>query len=144
MTKRRARLYLLLLFMAALGLAATFTLLALKDNLSYFRTPTEIVSGNYPEHNSARNIRLGGLVEKGSLRHEGDAIIFSVTDLTNAVTVRYSGIIPDLFREGQGVVVEGHMNDQNIFAASTLLAKHDERYQPPEVTKALKQSGKVE
>ena len=138
MTKKRARLYLLLTFLVSLGTTATFVMLALKENLSYFRTPTEIVTGTYAEHGTTRNFRLGGLVEKGSLQHEGEAIRFRITDLTNSLTIRYQGIIPDLFREGQGVVVEGHMEGDGTFAAHRLLAKHDEKYEPPEVARALK------
>jgi cytochrome c-type biogenesis protein CcmE len=138
MTKKRARLYGLLLFLAGLGTAAALTLSALSQNISYFRTPTEVVGGHYPERNSGRGFRLGGLVEKGSLKHEGAAITFTVTDLKNSVAVRYEGVIPDLFREGQGVVAEGKMGSDSVFDAKTLLAKHDEKYMPPEVAKALK------
>jgi cytochrome c-type biogenesis protein CcmE len=141
MTKKRARLYGLLLFLLGLGTAAGLVLFALGDNISYFRTPTEIVGGSYPERASGHNFRLGGLVEKGSLQHDGSAITFRVTDLKNNLAVRYSGTVPDLFREGQGVVATGKMGGDGVFAAEQLLAKHDEKYMPPEVAKALKQSG---
>ncbi len=139
MTRKKARLYGVLLFLLGLGVATGLTLLALRDNLSYFRTPSEIISGHYPERATGRGIRLGGLVEKGSLRHEGSTIFFSVTDLTNAIEVKYNGVIPDLFREGQGVVAEGRVDENGLFVADRLLAKHDEKYMPPEVAKALKQ-----
>ena len=138
MSKKQRRLYGLLLFLACLGAASGLTLYALKDNLSYFRTPTDIVTGAYPEKDSGRAFRMGGLVEKGSLVHEGGAIAFRVTDLQNTLTVRYAGTPPDLFREGQGVVAEGKMGADGTFIAARLLAKHDEKYMPPEVARALK------
>ncbi len=141
MTRRRARLYGLLLFLLGLGAATGLTLAALKEDISYFRTPSEIASGDYPEHASGRAFRLGGLVEKGSLKHQGTAIAFSVTDLKKSLVVHYDGTVPDLFREGQGVVAEGRMAADGSFAATRLLAKHDEKYMPPEVARELKQNG---
>lgn len=138
MTRKRARIYGVLLLLLGAGAATGLVLAALKDNISYFRTPTEIVSGNYPERASGHGVRLGGLVEKGSVRREGDVVTFSVTDLANSLPVRYQGIVPDLFREGQGVVAEGKMNAEGVFAAHTILAKHDENYMPPEAAHALK------
>jgi cytochrome c-type biogenesis protein CcmE len=140
MTRKRARLCVLLLFLFGIGSATGLMLLALRDNLSYFRTPTEIASGDYPERASTRAFRLGGLVEKGSLKHQGDMISFRVTDLKTDILVRYKGIVPDLFREGQGVVAEGKMGPDGAFIATQLLAKHDEKYMPPEVAKELKQN----
>jgi cytochrome c-type biogenesis protein CcmE len=140
LTRKRARLYGLLLCLLGLGAATALTLMALKDNLSYFRTPTEIVNGTYPERASGRGLRLGGLVEKSSLVHAGSNITFRVTDLKNSLTVHYKGVVPDLFREGQGVVADGKMNDDGVFMADRLLAKHDEKYMPPEVARALKQT----
>jgi len=141
MTRKQARLYGILVFMLGLGTATGLTLTALSSSISYFRTPTEIVSGQYPEKNSNRAFRIGGLVEQGSLRHVDQQIIFRVTDLKNTLTVSYGGVIPDLFREGQGVIAEGRMNAEQVFVAQTLLAKHDEKYMPPEVARALKTSG---
>ena len=140
--KSRRRLYMLGLGMAGVGAAVGLTLFALGDNLSYFRTPTELVTGNYPEHEKGRGIRLGGLVEKGSLQRAwmqsgGENLTFRVTDLKQSVTVRYRGIVPDLFREGQGVVAEGKMDADGTFRAERILAKHDEKYEPPEVKNAL-------
>jgi len=138
MTKKRARLYILLLFVCSIGTASALTLFALRTNISYFRTPSEIVAGTYPEHDTDRAFRLGGLVERDSLHHKDDATIFIVTDLKHEIIVRYHGAVPDLFREGQGVVAEGHMGRDGTFTADTLLAKHDEKYMPPEVAKELK------
>ena len=143
MTKKRARLYLLLLFMGGLATAATLAFMALGSKVSYFRTPSEIVSGNFPEKESGRGFRLGGLVEQGSLKHEGGAIVFSVTDMEKSLRVHYAGVIPDLFREGQGVVAEGKMGADGVFMAATLLAKHDEKYMPPEVARTLKKDNKT-
>jgi cytochrome c-type biogenesis protein CcmE len=121
-------------------------LYALKDNLSYFRTPSEIVSGDYPEARTGRAIRLGGLVEEGSLtrtwlKSGEEEVDFRITDLAQSVPVHYKGIVPDLFREGQGVIAEGKMAPDGTFIASRLLAKHDEKYMPPEVAKSLKAPG---
>ncbi len=138
MTHKRARLYGVLCLLAGVSVATALTLTALKDNISYFRTPTDIVAGNYPEHGSNHGVRLGGMVEKGSIRHDGAMVTFRVTDFTNTVTVKYQGILPDLFREGQGVVADGKMSVDGIFIAETILAKHDEKYMPPQLAKALK------
>jgi len=140
MTRKRARLYGLILFLFGLGTATGLTLLALRDNLSYFRTPTEIARGDYPERASGRGLRLGGLVEKGSLKRAGNTVTFRVTDLKTDIVVRYSGMLPDLFHEGQGVVAEGKVGQDGAFMASRLLAKHDEKYMPPEVAKELQQN----
>ena len=137
-SQRRARLYGLLLCLCGLGVATALVLFALRDNLSYFRTPTEVVLGTYPERASGRAFRLGGLVVAGSLAHDGAALRFRVTDLHNDLAVTYAGTVPDLFREGQGVVAEGRMAGDGVFDATTLLAKHDEKYMPPEVARAMK------
>ncbi|MBV8061540.1 MAG: cytochrome c maturation protein CcmE [Alphaproteobacteria bacterium] len=141
LSKKQARLYGLLLFLAGLATATTLVLNALGSNISYFRTPTEVVTGVIPEKQNGRGFRLGGLVEKGSLSHEGTRIRFRVTDMKNSLMVTYDGTVPDLFREGQGVVAEGRINASGVFEATQLLAKHDEKYQPPEVTKALRDAG---
>ncbi len=143
MTRKRARLYMVLLLVLGVGTAVALALAALGQNVSYFRTPTEITTGNYPEKNNKHGLRLGGLVEKGSLIHEGSAIRFSVTDLKNSLPVYYNGTVPDLFREGQGVIAEGHVDEAGVFQATMLLAKHDEKYMPPEVAKELKDTGGV-
>lgn len=139
--KKRARLLMVLLLLAGVGTAVGLVLAALGQNVSYFRTPTELVSGRFPEKQNGRGIRLGGLVEKDSFQHAGSAITFRVTDLKNEITVHYDGIVPDLFREGQGVIAEGHVDPDGAFKATVLLAKHDEKYMPPEVAKELKDAG---
>jgi cytochrome c-type biogenesis protein CcmE len=141
LSKRRQRLYGLLAFLLGLAIATTLVMFALRENISYFRTPTEIVNGTYPEHTSGRSFRLGGLVEKGSLKHFGTTMTFSVTDMKNNLTVSYTGLPPDLFREGQGVIAEGKMGTNGLFMADTLLAKHDEKYMPPEVARELRDQG---
>ena len=125
--------------MALLALAATLILGAFEDNLLFFYTPTQLVEKGPP----GTRFRLGGLVEDGSVVRPTDSmtISFRVTDLGNAVAVSYTGVLPDLFREGQGVVVEGVLGADGTFQASEVLAKHDENYMPKEVAEALKASG---
>jgi cytochrome c-type biogenesis protein CcmE len=141
MTRKRRRLYILLLFMIGLGTAAALTLTAFRDNLVFFYSPTEIVEKNAP---AGRNMRIGGLVETGSVeRAPGSTQVrFKVTDLQTAITVVYNGALPDLFREGQGVVAQGQLGGDGVFHAREVLAKHDENYMPPEVAAALKKSGR--
>jgi cytochrome c-type biogenesis protein CcmE len=141
MTRKRARLYMVLLLVCGVAGSAALVLTALGKNVSYFRTPSEIASGSFPEKTNGRGIRLGGLVEQGSLSRHGSAITFRVTDMKNDLLVHYEGIVPDLFREGQGVIAEGHMDAAGVFQATVLLAKHDEKYMPPEVAKELKDAG---
>jgi cytochrome c-type biogenesis protein CcmE len=118
------------------GAALLIALALLGPNLSYFRTPTDIVTENDAGKNDGKDFRLGGLVEQGSLRHDANGPVrFRVTDLKNTVAVRYDGLLPDLFREGQGVVADGHVDADGVFAATTLLAKHDETYMPPDVAR---------
>lgn len=124
--------------MVTLGAAVALVLTAISDSLVYFYSPTDIVSQRIPE---GRRMRIGGLVEEGSVKKDGKAVTFKITDITNAVPVAYAGILPDLFREGQGVVVEGRIEKDGLFHASEVLAKHDENYMPKEVAEALKKSG---
>jgi cytochrome c-type biogenesis protein CcmE len=140
-TRKRKRLYFVLGGMALLGLAAGLTLSALKENLVFFYSPSDLAARPVAP---GRLFRLGGLVEQGSLKHEADGttIDFTVTDGKHSVPVSYNGPIPDLFREGQGVVVEGRLQGNGNFRATTLLAKHDARYMPPEVVEALKKAGR--
>ncbi len=133
MTRKQARLYGVLLLLLGVGVAVGLVLWALRDNVSYFRTPTEVVMGSYPEHASGRAFRLGGMVEKGSIKHDGAVVTFRVTDFTDTLTIHYEGLLPDLFREGQGVIAEGKMAADGVFMANTILAKHDEKYMPPEL-----------
>ena len=139
MSRKRLRLYLVLASLAVLSIAAALILRALDQELVFFRSPTEIAADRPA---AGQQIRLGGLVETGTVKQEGELVAFSVTDLTNNVQVTYRGLLPDLFREGQGVVVEGAFDPTGQFVASQVLAKHDETYMPPEVAKALKESGR--
>lgn len=139
MKRKHKRLTFVVIAMALLGLATGLVLYALGDGVSLFRSPTDIV---LKKTGVNELIRLGGLVKKGSVRHvEGSSLVhFSVTDLVNSVPVVYDGLLPDLFREGQGVVVEGK-EVNGIFRATQVLAKHDAKYMPPEAVDALKRSG---
>jgi cytochrome c-type biogenesis protein CcmE len=137
-TRKQRRLYFVLLGMAALGGAVALVLTAISDSLVYFYSPTDIVTQRIPE---GRRMRIGGLVENDSVVKDGKTISFKVTDVTNAIPVVYTGVLPDLFREGQGVVVEGRMEKGGHFQATEVLAKHDENYMPKEVADALKKSG---
>ncbi len=135
--RRRNRLTLLALGAAFVAGAAALGLSAMQDSIMYFRTPTDIAAGDHPD----RAFRLGGMVLEGSVRFEGVTAIFDVTDTVEATTVAYSGALPDLFREGQGVVVQGRMGPNGIFQAAQVLAKHDENYMPPEAAEALRRAG---
>jgi cytochrome c-type biogenesis protein CcmE len=140
MTRKRRRLMLLGLAALGLGTASALTLTALQDNLLFFHSPSELHAGKVAE---GQRFRLGGLVVKGSLQRaaDGRTITFTVTDTAYDVTVRYAGIVPDLFREGQGVVADGRVGPDGVFVADELLAKHDENYMPPGVAKALQDAG---
>jgi cytochrome c-type biogenesis protein CcmE len=126
------------LVLAGVVVSATFALRAFRENLSYFFSPTEVTAGQAP---ASRNFRLGGLVEDGSVsRAPGSLTVeFLVTDCANTVPVRYTGVLPDLFREGQGVVARGRLDGSGHFEAQEVLAKHDENYMPPEVAQAVAQ-----
>lgn len=138
MTRKQRRLYFVVLGLLAVGAAAALVLSALRQDIVFFFSPTEIVEAKVPTE--GRRIRLGGLVEQGSVAKEGTLVKFMVTDGANAVPVVFSGILPDLFREGQGVVTEGRL-DKGVFLAAEVLAKHDENYMPKEVADSLKKSG---
>jgi cytochrome c-type biogenesis protein CcmE len=139
MTRKKRRLMVVAGGMAALGIAVALVLVAFNDNLVFFYSPTDLKTKEVGD----RRVRIGGLVEEASLKREGDGktITFTVTDGANAVAVTYTGSLPDLFREGQGVVAEGKLGRDGVFQAATVLAKHDEKYMPPEVADALKRSG---
>jgi cytochrome c-type biogenesis protein CcmE len=140
MTRKRRRLYAVLAGMAMLGIAAFLVLSAFSDNLVFFYSPSDLKTKSVPV---GRQLRIGGLVEAHSVARsaDGKTIEFRVTDGNNAVAVTYRGSLPDLFREGQGVVAEGALQRDGGFRASNVLAKHDENYMPPEVAEALKKSG---
>jgi len=139
MTPKRKRLWLLLGSLAVLGVAATLVLTALNDNIVFFYSPTQVAE---KKPGPERRFRLGGLVEPGSVKKDGPEVRFTVTDLQKTVAVVYRGLLPDLFREGQGVIAEGTLGPDGVFLARDVLAKHDENYMPPEVAKALKESGR--
>ncbi|SHE60744.1 cytochrome c-type biogenesis protein CcmE [Kaistia soli DSM 19436] len=138
MTRKQRRLTLIGLAGIVLASAVGLILFALSDGIAFFATPSEIAA-NPPAPD--RRLRLGGLVETGSVVKDGPKISFAVTDGKAAVPVRYTGMLPDLFREGQGVVAEGKVDAAGNFQADTILAKHDETYMPKEVVEALKKSG---
>ncbi|HAP99682.1 MAG TPA: cytochrome c maturation protein CcmE, partial [Rhodospirillum rubrum] len=123
MTRKKRRLYFVVLGMLALFAAAGLTLTAFQDNLVFFYSPTDLQEKGVDQ---GRRFRVGGLVEEGSVVRDGETVRFIVTDLMNTVTVRYTGMLPDLFREGQGVVAEGAMDGAGTFVAASVLAKHDE------------------
>ena len=138
MTPKRKRLWLLVGSLGVLGVAAALVLTALNDNSSSsIRRPRSPRSSVPPE----RHFRLGGLVEAGSVKKNGQEVRFTVTDTHKTVAVVYRGLLPDLFREGQGVVAEGSLGADGVFTAREVLAKHDENYMPPEVAKAIKEAG---
>ena len=140
MTRKKRRMIMIGSAMLALFAAAALVLTAFEDNLVFFYSPSDMQAGKAPK---GRALRLGGLVEEGSVQRGDDGLTvqFRVTDLAEAVPVTYKGILPDLFREGQGVVVQGRLNGGGVFQADEVLAKHDENYMPPEVAEALKESG---
>jgi cytochrome c-type biogenesis protein CcmE len=139
MKPKRKRLWLLIGSLCVLGAATALVLTALSDNLVFFYSPTEIAA-KHPGPD--RRLRVGGLVEQGSVKKDGPEVRFVVTDLDKTISVVYRGVLPDLFREGQGVIAEGTLGADGIFTAHEVLAKHDEKYMPPEVAKALKDSGR--
>jgi cytochrome c-type biogenesis protein CcmE len=140
MTAKKQRLFFVGLGVSALGLAAALAFSALGDNMSYFRDPTAIAEGKVKAGDA---FRLGGLVKAGSLEKLPDGITmrFIVTDMVHDQRVQYTGLTPDLFREGQGAVCEGRLNTGGVFIADKVLAKHDEKYMPPEVQKSLEKRG---
>ena len=139
---REKRLLLILAILAGVAIAVALALSALQQNINLFYTPTQIANGEAPQDT---RIRAGGMVAKESLKRTGDSldVEFVVTDFAKNVTIRYRGILPDLFREGQGIVALGKLNADGVLIADEVLAKHDENYMPPEVTKALKDSGQL-
>jgi cytochrome c-type biogenesis protein CcmE len=139
---RHKRLILLAGALVALGIATALVLSAFRKNLVFFITPTQILSGEAPRD---RAFRIGGMVQAGSLQRQADGVTvdFVVTDLAHSVKVRYRGILPDLFKEGKGVVAQGQLDAHREFVADQVLAKHDENYMPPEAADALKKGAAV-
>ena len=125
--------------LASLGIAAYFILQAFNENLVFFYTPTQIANHEAPLNH---NFRIGGMVEKGSVQRDpgGLKVEFLVTDTVHQTTVKYAGILPDLFKEGKGVVAQGKINADGVFEANQVLAKHDENYMPPEAGEAIKRA----
>ena len=142
MKPRHKRLILVLVALAILGLGATFVLKAFRSNLVFFYTPTEVFAGQVPQ---GQAFRIGGMVLEDSLQRNEDGVTvrFAVTDTMENVPVQYTGILPDLFQEGKGVVAQGRMDKQGIFVADQVLAKHDENYMPPEAAEALERARKI-
>jgi cytochrome c-type biogenesis protein CcmE len=139
MKPKRRRLVFVVAGMVLLGAAAGLALYAMNDSLVFFYSPTDLATKDIPP---GRTLRLGGLVEAGSVQRDGGATVrFRVTDMAETVPVVYTGILPDLFREGQGVVAQGTLGPDGVFVAAEVLAKHDENYMPKEVVDALKKSG---
>lgn len=136
MKSRHKRLAFVIAGLAGLAGAAALVMNAFNDNMVFFFSPTQVLAKEAPE---GRAFRLGGLVEKGSLKREDDGLTvhFVVTDMHKTIPVTYKGILPDLFKEGQGVVAQGKLEAGGVFRAEEVLAKHDENYMPPEVKKAL-------
>lgn len=139
MAKRKTqRLYFVLLGGLAVATGIALVLTAFEDSIVFFYSPSEI---SEQELSPGQRIRIGGLVETGSVNAVGDTVSFSVTDTAETLNVTYRGILPDLFREGQGIVAEGYLLASGVFQASDVLAKHDEKYMPPEVADAIKAAG---
>ena len=139
MKPRNKRLAIASGVVAVVGVAAALVLNAFQSNLVFFYSPSQIASKEAP---TGRTFRLGGLVEAGSVKRDGVSVSFVVTDTARSVPVRYSGILPDLFKEGKGVVAQGQLKD-GTFEAREVLAKHDENYMPPEAAEALKRAAEV-
>ena len=137
MKPRQQRMLAVGLAVAGIAIATALTLRAFQENMMFFVDISEVAKGNFPED---RNFRVGGLVVNGSVRREpGELEVrFDLTDMSNELTVAYNGILPDLFREGQGIIAHGRLGDDGVFIADEVLAKHDENYMPPEVADSLK------
>ena len=139
MTRKQRRATLIGTAVAVLGLALGLVLYALNDKIAFFKTPSDLVGKTFPP---GQRFKLGGLVSEGSVsRGDGTKVHFTVTDTLQTIDVTYDGILPDLFREGQGVIAEGLLSADGTFTADTVLAKHDETYMPPDVARALKEKG---
>ena len=137
MTPRQKRTITVVAILAGVGIATAFALQSFQKNLLYYYSPSQIQAGEAP---SARSFRVGGLVENGSLKREPGSleVRFTLTDYAHQQSVSYTGVLPDLFREGQGVIARGKMGSDGMFVAEEVLAKHDENYMPPEVKDSLK------
>jgi len=137
MTPRQKRMATVAAILVGVGIATAFALQAFQKNLLYYYSPTQIQAGEAPD---ARSFRVGGLVENGSVQRAPGSleVRFTLTDFANTVGVSYTGVLPDLFREGQGIIARGKLSNDGVFVAEEVLAKHDENYMPPEVKDSLK------
>ena len=140
MSPRQRRAVLVLGLLAAVGVAAALVLNALRSNMVFYYSPSQVVAKEAPV---GRAFRIGGLVAPGSVRRDGLVVHFVVTDMAQAMPVRYQGLLPDLFREGKGVVAQGRVAGDGVFVAQEVLAKHDENYMPPEAADALERARKA-
>jgi len=136
MKKRHKRIIFIICCLAALSLTVGMVLTALKSNVAFFLSPTEVAAKQAP---AGKTIRIGGLVEEGTFKHDADGLTmrFAITDTANRIPVVYKGIKPDLFKEGRGCVAEGHVGTDGVFYADKIMAKHDENYMPPEAGAAI-------
>lgn len=134
---RKKRLLLIAAMVVGVGIATALAVTAFNDNLMFYFSPTEVAEGKAPVDHP---FRVGGLVTAGSVKRQPDGLTvqFTLTDNQSTVTVQYTGILPDLFREGQGIIARGRLNEAGVFVADEVLAKHDENYMPPEVAESLK------
>jgi cytochrome c-type biogenesis protein CcmE len=137
MLPRHKRLAVIFGFVGTTAVAAALVLNAFQSNLVFFFSPTQVFAKEAP---ASRTFRLGGLVETGSVKRQGTEVRFAVTDTVQTIAVQFTGILPDLFKEGKGVVAQGQLRSDGIFVASEVLAKHDENYMPPEAAEALKRA----
>ena len=140
MKPRHKRLAIIGGIVASVAVAAGLVLNAFQSNLVFFFSPSQVVAKEAP---NGRTFRLGGLVKEGSVKRNGTEVAFDVTDTAKTITVRYTGILPDLFKEGKGVVAQGQLQGDGVFVAREVLAKHDENYMPPEAAEALKRAAKT-
>lgn len=136
--KRKRRLMMIVLILIGVGTATAVALTAFNQNMMFFFSPSQVIAGEAPQN---RTFRVGGMVKENSLKRDGITVRFTVHDNVKEVTIAYTGILPDLFREGQGIVAQGKLNSDGIFIASEVLAKHDENYMPPEVAAMMMPKG---
>jgi cytochrome c-type biogenesis protein CcmE len=138
---RQKRIALIVGGLAAIGIAAGFALNALDSNIALYVTPTDVAAGKAPQ---GKAFRIGGMVKDGSIKRDNLTVNFVITDTAKDIPVTYTGILPDLFMEGKGAVIQGRMGNDGVFAASEVLAKHDENYMPPEAQHAVDQAQKAQ
>jgi len=137
---RQKRIALIVGGLATVSIATVLVMNALNSNIAFFVTPTEVVEGKAPQNKA---FRIGGMVKEGSIRRDNLTVHFTITDTAKEVPVLYTGILPDLFKEGKGAVAQGRINPDGTFAATEVLAKHDENYMPPEAQHAIDKANKI-